>query len=541
MSKTYMTKQEKKAAAKFEKNHNNMSALQKDDIICAIYTRVSSEDQVNNYSLGFQEDECKKFIASKGWNPDKAILYQDAGIKGTTDDRPDFQKMVKDGEEGKFHVLVVHKLDRFMRNMILCPIYLRKFVKDYHIPTYMFGDNLIFENEVEMSIQLTMFCWFADYYIKNLSNEVSKGKKKKAEKGLSNGAAPFGYTKGEKGALVINDKEAQAVHAAFKAYSTGLYSDADIANLLNDMGFKTKRGHPFSKDSVTDLLQNIVYEGYIIYTGKRVEKDGSKRYPGTHTPIVSEELFKQCMEVRAKKNKNPKRVNQAGGNNVSDRFMLQGLLYCSNCGRKLRVQSRRDHKDSRYVESPSVKEDPCIFQKKGGIVISSIPEKQISDIIDSLEIPEEWISEIAKKYKDTNIIDENKKKLENAQKKMKRLKNDFDNFYDVYSDKELEANTAERQKLYEEIRTLETQLSTSDRNIDSSQILLKSFKDYFHRGTMRDKSDICHLLFQKIIFDFKEKRIIAFIPYTDFLNLFLVIADINKWTVDQDNIFHINK
>ena len=136
----------------------------------------------NSGSLDYQVQQCKEFIKSKGWDPDKAVIYQDPGFSGKSDKRPAFQKMLQDAEEGEFQVLVVHKLDRFMRNMILCSQKLQKIVQNYRIPTYFFGDNLAFENEVEMSIQLAMFSWFADYYVKNLSHETAKGKKTKAEK-----------------------------------------------------------------------------------------------------------------------------------------------------------------------------------------------------------------------------------------------------------------------------------------------------------------------------------------------------------------------
>ena len=102
MSQTYKTRQERKAEAKAVSAKNVLANNLAENVVCAIYTRVSTEDQAKHYSLDYQEQQCKEFIKSKGWDPDKALLYQDPGFSGKSDKRPAFQKMLYDAQTGKF-------------------------------------------------------------------------------------------------------------------------------------------------------------------------------------------------------------------------------------------------------------------------------------------------------------------------------------------------------------------------------------------------------------------------------------------------------
>ena len=80
----------------------------------AIYTRVSSEMQLDGYSLDFQKQACEEFALGKGWQKENYIYYCDPAKSGRNDKRPEFQKMIRDVQSGCFDVLVVHKLDCFM-------------------------------------------------------------------------------------------------------------------------------------------------------------------------------------------------------------------------------------------------------------------------------------------------------------------------------------------------------------------------------------------------------------------------------------------
>ena len=96
----------------------------------ALYARVSSEEQLEGYSIDAQRRAFHGFLEGRGWT--HAGEYIDEGKSARTDDinkRPDFKRMMGDALSGKFDVLVVHKLDRFSRNLRITLEYFDKLVK----------------------------------------------------------------------------------------------------------------------------------------------------------------------------------------------------------------------------------------------------------------------------------------------------------------------------------------------------------------------------------------------------------------------------
>ena len=79
----------------------------------AIYIRLSSEEQVDNWSLGAQLERCQAFADTNGWQVVK--VYEDAGFSAKSDQRPDLQRLLRDAEAGQFDTLIIHKLDRLSR------------------------------------------------------------------------------------------------------------------------------------------------------------------------------------------------------------------------------------------------------------------------------------------------------------------------------------------------------------------------------------------------------------------------------------------
>ncbi len=239
------------------------------------------------------------------------------------------------------------------------------------------------------------------------------------------------------------------------------------------------------------------------------------------------------------KNTNPMRDKHMGAPDVSDRFMLQGILVCASCGRKMRTQSRKDHNDFRYLESKSVKGDTCIYQKKSTPIISRIPERQVSMIIDSLLLPDEWISVLQEEIDEKNEKSAVDGKIEKIEKKISLLTKDYQDFCELYTQEERDENILNRKKLYEELRMLKAQQSQNSMKLDYSQTLVQSLKDYFHKGTMSEKSQICHLLFEKILFDHASQKVVGFLPAPDFFGLFTAVAVYKKWEIGADNIVRI--
>lgn len=128
-----------------------------------------------------------------------------------------------------------------------------------------------------------MMTVFAQWHLENLSAESVKGKREMFNKGLHNGAAPFGYRKvKETKQIEIVPEEGEAVKMAFELAASDAYTHRMIAEILNRK-FRTRRGRNWSKDTVTNMLRNEFYYGMVSF------RDMIR--PGLHEPIVTKELL----------------------------------------------------------------------------------------------------------------------------------------------------------------------------------------------------------------------------------------------------------
>lgn len=136
----------------------------------------------------------------------------------------------------------------------------------------------------------------------------------------------FGYDIVNK-EYVINEKEAKVVRKIFDMRQKG-YSLIDISVELNKLGYKTKRGTEFKKNSLYDLLKNEKYIGNYIY-GKGTKDDHRNlnenmiRHEGTIPAIISKEVFEAV-----NKKKEDKKESTASKNF----YLLTGLIKCGECG-----------------------------------------------------------------------------------------------------------------------------------------------------------------------------------------------------------------
>ncbi|MEO0565469.1 MAG: recombinase family protein, partial [Chloroflexota bacterium] len=155
-----------------------------------IYTRVSSQEQIDGYSLSAQREICTQFANGRAW--EVVQIYEEPGRSGKTAHRPVFQRMIADAEMGKFDLILVHKLDRFSRSLLDVLTYLDRLGKlnvSFVSATEQFDFSTPFGKVI-----LAMLGAFAQWYLDNLRAEIIKGKKERARQGGWNGTLSFGYT-----------------------------------------------------------------------------------------------------------------------------------------------------------------------------------------------------------------------------------------------------------------------------------------------------------------------------------------------------------
>ncbi|WP_163195593.1 recombinase family protein [Clostridium thermarum] len=312
--------------------------------VCA-YARVSTGSDAQGESLENQIQYYENLISN---NPDYeyAGVFADRGITGTTDNRPEFQRMLNLAKEGKIDLIITKSISRFARNTAIMLQVVRE-LKDI-------GVEIIFEKENirtlsgDGELMLTVLSSFAQEESKNISDNLKWRVKKKFERGelIINTTRFLGYDKDEYGDLVINPKEAEIVKRIFEDYLKGK-GTFTIAKELNADRVPTVAGGRWQESTILSILKNEKYKGDAIlqkyYTPDHLRKV-SVRNEGVidsyyiednHSPIVSREMWEQVQIEIAKRAK--AKGNKAGDTKkYTNRYQLTGMLFCSKCGSTLR-------------------------------------------------------------------------------------------------------------------------------------------------------------------------------------------------------------
>lgn len=284
-----------------------------------IYARYSSDNQ-REESIEGQLRECKEYAERNG------ILvlqsYIDRALSAKTDNRPEFQRMIRDSAKGLFDTVLVWKLDRFARNRYDSAHYkslLRKNGVKVVSATESIADG------PEGIILESMLEGMAEYYSAELAQKVNRGMRENALKARSNGGTiPLGYRLDEEHRLKIDPLTAPVVREVFQRYADG-ENLRTIIRSLNERGIRTSRNYPFRHSSFNTMLKNRKYIGEYHYKDVII--------PDAVPPIISKELFERVQE-RMKKNQHaPARAK------AEEEYLLTTKLFCGHCGRLMISES----------------------------------------------------------------------------------------------------------------------------------------------------------------------------------------------------------
>ena len=237
----------------------------------ALYARVSTDDQAREgYSIPAQLKRLNALCKAKGWTV--CSEYVDDGYSGRDINRPQYQRMM--AERDLWDVLLVLKMDRIHRNS-------RNFTQmmdDLNVWKKQFSSM---QEKFDTTSAMGRFVMDIIQRIAQLESEqigerVKVGMTQKAKKcsGYLGSPDPYGYVI-ESGQLKALDREAGVVPFIYHSYVNGL-SLEEIARTLNDKGIPAKKGGPWSKQSVSRILRNPMYCGYIRWDGRLVPLDHPK-------------------------------------------------------------------------------------------------------------------------------------------------------------------------------------------------------------------------------------------------------------------------
>ena len=321
-----------------------------------IYARYSSDNQ-REESIEGQIRECTAYAEKN----DITIVkhYIDRAISAKTDNRPQFQQMIKDSDKKLFDIVLVWKLDRFARNRYDSARYKTQLKKN--------GVKLMSATEIisegpEGIILESVLEGYAEYYSADLAEKVVRGQTENILKGRCNGGrGTFGYTLDSERKFHIDPLASPFVLESFTKYRDGL-TMKEIRDWLNENGIKNPVGGEFTYNSVEHMLKNRRYIGELKFRDVVV--------PDAIPPIVPLELFDDVQEKIAKNKKAPARRK------AEDDYLLTTKLHCGCCGALMFGESgtSRTGEVHRYYKCATVK-------KKKGCKKKTVRKQWLEDLV----------------------------------------------------------------------------------------------------------------------------------------------------------------
>lgn len=275
-----------------------------------IYARYSDSKQ-REESIEGQLEWCYAHAKKEG----HTVIgeYIDRAISAKTDERPQFQKMIRDSSKKLFKGIIVYQLDRFARNRYDSAHY-KNMLKKNGV-TVISAREAIADDASGIIVE-SVLEGMAEYYSVELAQKVTRGMKINAEKCLSNGGTtPLGYKIVDR-RYVIDEEKAPIVREIYTKYANG-WSIKDICDSLNERQIRTAQGAKFNKSSLHTMLKNRKYLGIYIY--KDIEVVGGM------PRIIDDDLFQKVADKMTLNKKSPARAR------AKAEYLLTTKLFCGYC------------------------------------------------------------------------------------------------------------------------------------------------------------------------------------------------------------------
>ncbi len=325
----------------------NMTAVTAKEKV-TYYARVSTENDEQEDSYERQREHFEeKIMANPKW--EYVPGYADWGVTGTkAEARKNFMRMIEDCRAGKINRILVKSISRFARNTVDTLMYIRE-LREMGISVFFETQN-IDTMSASGDVLITILAAMAEQESRTMSTNIKWAYQKRFKDGqvLIN-PATLGYKKdGDEYEIV--EEEAEIIRMVFRNYLAG-DSVRQIADALNAEGYMTRKGNGFKPNSILNILANEKYTGNAIL-GKtfkpdvlskhRVKNEGqapSYYVENSHPAIISQELF-DMVQAEKERRKNLRSTAKTGRGKYSRKYVLSGLLVCTNCGAKFRRNGR---------------------------------------------------------------------------------------------------------------------------------------------------------------------------------------------------------
>lgn len=408
----------------------------------ALYARLSVDDAVEGDSNSIKNQKLMlgKYAEEHGFK--NVRYYVDDGCSGTNFNRPDFQRMIEDIENGEISTVIVKDMSRFGRDHIMVGYYTQYVLPEADVRFIAIYDQVDSTSGIEDDI--TPFKNILnEMYAKDCSRKIKAVLKAKGNNGKHlSSRPPYGYIRDpeNRDRWIIDEDAAKVVREAFDLCMQG-YGPSQITRIFNEKGYTTPTvkkaikwdytgGYElWSRATVCNILQTVEYLGHTVnfkfykksYKSKKYyanDKDDWVIFENTQEPIIDQATFDTVQKLRETKRR---------PSDMGEPSALSGMVYCADCGKKMYLVRSvcKRHVDHLCCSSyKKAKLATCTYHR---IAVDAITEM----ILDDLRYTVRFAKEHKQKFLETleqkaetatrKELSANLKELEESEKRIKSL------------------------------------------------------------------------------------------------------------------------
>ncbi len=362
-----------------------------------LYVRVSTKDQLqgdgdpDGYSIPAQRLACERRAEALG--VDVAETFIERGESARSADRPELQRMLAYLAEEPVRYVIVHKVDRLARNR-LDDVTITAAIQASGAQLVSVTENI--DETPSGTLMHGIMSSIAEFYSRNLANEVIKGTQQKVSAGGTPHVAPIGYLNirrvvdgRESRTVELDPERAELIKWAFQAYASGDYSLSRLAAELAERGLTQRptpqrASRPLEANKLHQVLRNRYYIGLVTWRG--VE------HPGKHPIFVDAETFEQVQRVLS-----AHRVS--GERSYRNKHYLVGTVFCDRCKSRLLFGSNTGRRGDSYEYFF------CAGRHSGktGCDLPYLPLEQLEDAVNRQWQRETFSAELTQQLR-TNLV-----------------------------------------------------------------------------------------------------------------------------------------
>ena len=483
------------------------------DKITALYCRLSNDDdlQGESNSITNQKAILMEYAKKNGFRDPQ--FYIDDGWSGTNFNRPDFQRMITDMENGRVGTIITKDLSRLGRDYLMTGQYIEMIFPEYNVRYIAVNDNVdTLKSENEMMIFRNVF---NDFYARDCSKKVKAVFKSKGMSGkpLSTNA-PYGYKKSEcdKNVWEIDEESAAVVRRIFKMCIEGL-GPKQIAKRLSaekiliPSAYAESKGYcksanykyptRWGEQTIAKILEKPEYCGHTVnfktYRKSYKHKKRMNRakeewviFENTHPAIISQHDFELVQELRSHRRKMQKceEVNP-----------FSGMVYCADCGKPMYLcRSRSLTKEQEHMKCSTYSKDQneCSAHFIRTCVLKELLLNEINKLLEYVSINKENYLDMLTKQTNANHLEEvkqAKKTIAKSEKRIAELDKLFtrlyeDNISGKISDERFEVMSksyeSEQKQLKTSVAELQKFVETKEQQSDDISSFMKIVSKYEH-------------------------------------------------------------